>query len=156
MPLLLFIPLFVPKVRGIIIISVYIHSFLLELDKFTTENAMLKRGKNLCLFVCLSLGPHKPQWPIAITSTDQCWHVDMPKWCWHVHTRLHCFILTKACSCRLEQAYFARKYLKINWSLRAIALPLMTELKKTTAAMAEATSLNKRFNEQNNDYARAL
>ena len=65
-------------------------------------------------------------------------------------------MLTKACSCRLERAYFAWKYLKIDWSVRAVALPLITELKKTTAAMAEATSLNKGFNEQNNDCACAL
>ena len=25
----------------------------------------------------------------------------------HVHVRTHCFILTEACSCRLELAYFA-------------------------------------------------
>ena len=30
------------------------------------------------------------------------------------------------------------------------------DLKKTTMVMATATSLNKRFNEQNNSYARAL
>ena len=36
----------------------------------------------------------------------------MSKWCRHVHVRLHCFILTEACSCRLELAYFAVKISK--------------------------------------------
>ena len=30
----------------------------------------------------------------------------------HVHVRLHCFILTEACSCRLELAYFVEKISK--------------------------------------------
>ena len=32
--------------------------------------------------------------------------------CRHVHVRPHCFILTEACSCRLELAYFAGKISK--------------------------------------------
>ena len=39
-------------------------------------------------------------------------NVDMSTWCRHVHVRLHCFILTEACSCRLELAYFAGKISK--------------------------------------------
>ena len=39
-------------------------------------------------------------------------NVDMATWCRHVHVRLHCFILTEACSCRLELAYFAGKISK--------------------------------------------
>ena len=39
-----------------------------------------------------------------------------------VHVRPHCFIqgfiLTEACSCRLELVYFAGKYLKIDWSVK--------------------------------------
>ena len=38
--------------------------------------------------------------------------------CRHVHVRPHCFILTEACSCRLELEYFAEKYLKIDWSVK--------------------------------------
>ena len=38
-----------------------------------------------------------------------------------IHVRPHCFILSEACSCRLEMAYFMRKYLKIDWSVK---LPL--------------------------------
>ena len=34
-------------------------------------------------------------------------NVDMSKWCRPVHVRPHCFILTEACSRRLELAYFA-------------------------------------------------
>ena len=30
----------------------------------------------------------------------------------------HCFILTETCSYTLEQAYFAGKYLKIDWSVK--------------------------------------
>ena len=36
----------------------------------------------------------------------------MSTWCRHVHVRPHCFILTEACSCRLELAYFALKISK--------------------------------------------
>ena len=36
----------------------------------------------------------------------------MSTWCRNVHVRPHCFILTKACSCGLELAYFARKISK--------------------------------------------
>ena len=36
-------------------------------------------------------------------------NVDMSKWCRHDLARPHCFILTEACSCRLELAYFAGK-----------------------------------------------
>ena len=36
-------------------------------------------------------------------------NVDMSKWCQHVHLRPHRFILTEACSCGLELAYFAGK-----------------------------------------------
>ena len=32
--------------------------------------------------------------------------------------RLQCFILTEACSCTLELAYFAGKQLKIDWSVK--------------------------------------
>ena len=32
--------------------------------------------------------------------------------CRHVHVSPHCFILTEACSCRLELAYFAGKISK--------------------------------------------
>ena len=45
-------------------------------------------------------------------------YVDMSTWCRHVHVRLHCFILTEACSCTLELAYFAGKKLKIDWSVK--------------------------------------
>ena len=38
--------------------------------------------------------------------------------CRHVHVRPHCFILTEACSCRVELAYFAEKYLKLDWSVK--------------------------------------
>ena len=39
--------------------------------------------------------------------------------CRHVHVRPHCFILTEACTCRLELAYFVgEKYLKIDWSVK--------------------------------------
>ena len=36
-------------------------------------------------------------------------NVKMSTSCRHVHVRPHCFILTEACSCRLELAYFAEK-----------------------------------------------
>ena len=36
----------------------------------------------------------------------------MSTWCRHVHVRLHCFILTEACSCRLELAYLSGKISK--------------------------------------------
>ena len=36
-------------------------------------------------------------------------NVGMPTWCRHVRVRRYCFILTEACSCRLELACFARK-----------------------------------------------
>ena len=39
-------------------------------------------------------------------------NVDMSTWCRHVHVRPHCVILTEACSCRLELAYFAGKISK--------------------------------------------
>ena len=39
-------------------------------------------------------------------------NVDMPTWCRHIHVRPHCFILSEACSCRLELAYFAGKISK--------------------------------------------
>ena len=39
-------------------------------------------------------------------------NVDMSKWRRHVHVWPHCFILTEACSCRLELAYFAGKISK--------------------------------------------
>ena len=39
-------------------------------------------------------------------------NVDMLTECRHVHVRLHCFIFTEACSCRLERAYFAGKISK--------------------------------------------
>ena len=39
-------------------------------------------------------------------------NVDMSTWCPHIHVRPHCFILTEACSCRLELAYFAQKISK--------------------------------------------
>ena len=47
----------------------------------------------------------------------------MPTWCRHVHVRPHCFILTEACSCRLELAYFAGKISKnrLVWK-NAVAL----------------------------------
>ena len=41
-------------------------------------------------------------------------NVDMSTWCRHVHMRPHCFILIKACSCRLELAYFVGKISKIR------------------------------------------
>ena len=53
--------------------------------------------------------PQEPQRPIAITNTT---NVDMSTWCRHVHVRPHCFIPIKACSFRLEMAYFARKISK--------------------------------------------
>ena len=48
--------------------------------------------------------------------------------CWHVHVRPHCFILTEACSCRLELACFSReKYLKgLLWELQAPSNGLLT------------------------------
>ena len=65
--------------------------------------------------------PHEPQWPIAITSTDSCSRVDMIGQ--HVHVRPHCFILTEACSCRLELTYFVGKISKIRLVCKnAIAL----------------------------------
>ena len=36
----------------------------------------------------------------------------MSTWRWHVHVWPHCLILTEACLCRLEQAYFAGKISK--------------------------------------------
>ena len=36
----------------------------------------------------------------------------MSAWCRRVHVRLHCCLLTEACSCRLELAYFAGKISK--------------------------------------------
>ena len=36
----------------------------------------------------------------------------MLTWCRHVHVRPHCFIVSEACSCRLELAYFAVKISK--------------------------------------------
>ena len=39
-------------------------------------------------------------------------NVDVSKWCRQFHVRLHCFILTEACSCRLELADFAGKISK--------------------------------------------
>ena len=39
-------------------------------------------------------------------------NVNMSTWCRHVHVRPHCFILTEACSCRLNLAYFAGKISK--------------------------------------------
>ena len=41
-------------------------------------------------------------------STSSCGST----WCRHVHLRPHCFILTEACWCRLELAYFAEKISK--------------------------------------------
>ena len=45
-------------------------------------------------------------------------HRLMSTWCRHVHVRPHCFIFTEACSCRLELAYLAEKYRKIDWSVK--------------------------------------
>ena len=43
--------------------------------------------------------------------------------CRHVHVRLDCFILTKACSCSLELAYFAGKRYKNRLACKnAVAL----------------------------------
>ena len=36
----------------------------------------------------------------------------MSMWCGHIHVRLRCFILTEACSCRLELAYLTEKISK--------------------------------------------
>ena len=38
--------------------------------------------------------------------------------CRHVHVRPLCVILTEEFSCRLELADFAKKYLKIDWSVK--------------------------------------
>ena len=49
------------------------------------------------------------------SSVTNCNHKQWPMLtctCRHVHVRLHCFILTEACSCRLELAYFTRKICK--------------------------------------------
>ena len=51
------------------------------------------------------------------TSVTNCSHKHRLS-CRHVHVRLHCFILTEACSCRLELAYFAGKLSKIDWSVK--------------------------------------
>ena len=47
------------------------------------------------------------------TSVTNCNHKHgLMLTCRHVHVRLHCFILTDACSCTLELAYFAGKIAK--------------------------------------------
>ena len=47
------------------------------------------------------------------TSVTNCNHKHgLMLTCRHVHVRPHCFILTEACSCRLELAYFAGKISK--------------------------------------------
>ena len=47
--------------------------------------------------------------------------------------RPHCFILTEACSCGLELAYFAgKKYLKIDWS---VILPLHWHIAPSNGAL---------------------
>ena len=58
--------------------------------------------------------PQQPQWPIPGDQLQsQAWtDVDMSTWCQHVHVRPYCFILTEACSCRLELAYFTGKISK--------------------------------------------
>ena len=53
------------------------------------------------------------QIPTGTSVTD--WnhkHGLMLTWCRHVHVRPHCFVLTEACSFRLELAYFAWKISK--------------------------------------------
>ena len=47
---------------------------------------------------------------------------DISTWCWHVLVRPHCFIITEACSCRLELPILWEKYLKIGLCKNAIAL----------------------------------
>ena len=49
----------------------------------------------------------------------------------------------------------ANRLQKLAWTVVPVRHDIR-ELKKTTAATATATSLNKRFNEQNNSCARAL
>ena len=47
------------------------------------------------------------------TSVTNCNHKHaLMLTCRHVHVRPHCFILTEACSCRLELEYFAEKISK--------------------------------------------
>ena len=47
------------------------------------------------------------------TSVTNCTHKHaLMSTCRYVHVRLHCFILTEACSCRLELGYFAGKISK--------------------------------------------
>ena len=47
------------------------------------------------------------------TSVTNCNHKHgLMLTCRHVHVRPHCFILTEACACRLELAYFAGKISK--------------------------------------------
>ena len=48
----------------------------------------------------------------AQTNVDMSTSSRGSTWCRHVHLRLHCFILTEACWCRLELAYFAEKMSK--------------------------------------------
>ena len=53
------------------------------------------------------------------TSVINCNHKNgLMLTCRHVHVGLHCFILTEACSQRLELAHSLEKYLKIDLSVK--------------------------------------
>ena len=54
---------------------------------------------------------HFPQ-VFPLISDRSVWHNGKHPWCLHVHVRKHCFILTEACSCRLELGYFAGRISK--------------------------------------------
>ena len=58
--------------------------------------------------------PTGTKWPIAITSTEQCQHVNMSKWCWHNHMGPNCLIVKTNWPISWE------KYLKIDWSVKML------------------------------------
>ena len=62
--------------------------------------------------ICFQVDSARIQIPTG-TSVTTCNHkYGLILTCRHVHVRLHRFILTEACLCRLELAYFARKISK--------------------------------------------
>ena len=94
----------------------------------TTRPSMVYRGRSPSLGACnypiflsgvftdrsiFSLHLSQIQIPKGTLVTNCKYkHGLMSTWCRRVHVRPHCFILTEACSCRLELAYFAGKISK--------------------------------------------
>ena len=65
------------------------------------------------LFLAWFISNSDPHRNLSDQMQSLAWtYVDLSKWCRRVHSRLHCFILTEACSCRLDLAYFAEKISK--------------------------------------------